>query len=139
SFKQVNLNEIRGGVGATSHLLGTFVREFREEGRHSTRWSALGQKPTYAVQQREVLIRSPRRRGNQTLLQVAAFIRLRATTAEVNITYTASVAAVASTTPAAINGSMVNHIVCRPIFPTLLDFLLQFFATLRPPVKQSGL
>jgi len=34
------------------------------------------------------LIRSPRRRGNQTLLQVAAFIRLRAITAEVNITYT---------------------------------------------------
>jgi hypothetical protein len=30
----------------------------------------------------------------QALLQVAAFIRLRATTAEVNITYTASVAAV---------------------------------------------
>src|SRR5262249_43861590 len=48
--------------------------------------------------------------------RVIDYKRLSATTAEVNVTYTASVAAVANTTPAAINGSMVNHIVCRPIF-----------------------
>src|ERR1700716_3368024 len=42
------------------------------------------------------------------LLQVAAGTRLRATTAEVNMTYTASVAAVASTTAAAVSGSMAD-------------------------------
>jgi len=39
---------------------------------------------------------------------VAAGTRRRATTADVNITYTASVAAVASTTPAAKNGSKAS-------------------------------
>src|SRR5689334_16111988 len=46
----------------------------------------------------------------QTLLQVAAGTRRRATTADVNITYTASVAAVARTTPTDKTGSTPNII-----------------------------
>src|ERR1700753_1805115 len=48
----------------------------------------------------------------QKLLQVAAGTRRRATTAEVNMTYTASVAAVASTTPMAVNGLIDD--IARP-------------------------
>src|ERR1043166_7440349 len=47
----------------------------------------------------------------QMLLQVAAGTRFFATTAEVNITYTASVAAVASTTAIAVRGLMADMVV----------------------------
>src|SRR6185312_4397248 len=50
----------------------------------------------------------------QMLLQVAAGTRFFATTADVNITYTASVAAVASTTAIAVRGLMADI-----VFPPL--------------------
>src|SRR5262245_60623834 len=66
--------------------------------------------------------------------RVIDYKRLSATTAEVNVTYTASVAAVAIR-PRRRSMDQWSTTLCAVLFfPTL-----QFFATVRPPVRQSGL
>jgi hypothetical protein len=49
---------------------------------------------------------------SQMLLQVAAGTRFFATTAEVNMTYTASVTAVARMTAPAVSGLMADMVLC---------------------------